>query len=140
MPDQEGKEVILVLPMLPDMELAATKTAEALGQYISMDDDKLADISLALIEACLNAFEHSKSEDSNVTVIFTVYPDQLKIELKDKGVGFDPSKIAAPDITSKVMGKQRKRGWGMHLMKSLMDDVSIRSDESGTVVTMIKKK
>ena len=41
-------EVDLKIPMLPDMELAATKTAEAMGEYLSFDEDKIDEIKLAL--------------------------------------------------------------------------------------------
>ena len=34
----------------------------------------------------------------------------------------------------------RKRGWGLQLVAELMDTVEYDSDESGTTVTMTKKK
>ena len=51
--------VELTLPVLPDMELAATKTAEVVAKHMDLSDEKSAEISMALIEACINAFEHS---------------------------------------------------------------------------------
>ncbi len=40
-------EVDLKIPMLPDMEIAATKTAEAMAEYLSFDQDKTDEIKLA---------------------------------------------------------------------------------------------
>ena len=55
--------VELTLPGMQDMELAATKTAEVIAKRMDLDEDKTDEISMALIEACINAFEHSKSKD-----------------------------------------------------------------------------
>ena len=41
-------EVDLKIPMLPDMEIAATKTAEAMAEYLSFDQDKTDEIKMAL--------------------------------------------------------------------------------------------
>ena len=56
--------VELTLPIMEDMELAATKTAEVVAKRMGLDDMKTAEISMALIEACINAFEHSKTKDN----------------------------------------------------------------------------
>lgn len=132
------KEVKLTIPMLPDMELAATRLSEALAEHIQMDEEKKAEVSLAVIEACINAFEHSNSIDRNIYITFTVSPHSLKVELKDKGSGFEPSTIPMPDISKKITGKDKKRGWGLHLMKTLMDDVSVESSNEGTIIKMEK--
>ena len=58
--------VELTLPVMEDMELAATKTAEVVAKRMGLDDMKTAEISMALIEACINAFEHSKTKDNVV--------------------------------------------------------------------------
>ena len=60
-------KVELTLPIIEDMELAATKTAEVVAKRMGLDEIKTAEINMALIEACINAFEHSKS-DSNVYI------------------------------------------------------------------------
>ena len=48
--------VELTLPVLPDMELAATNTAEVVAKHMGLNEEKSAEISMALIEACINAF------------------------------------------------------------------------------------
>jgi len=56
--------VELTLPVMHDMELAATKTAEVIANRMDLDEKKTDEISMALIEACINAFEHSKAKDN----------------------------------------------------------------------------
>ena len=58
----------------------------------------------------------------------------------DKGVGFDKSKVEIPNIENKLNSDERKRGWGLQLVSELMDSVEYNSDESGTTVTMTKKR
>ena len=130
--------VELTLPVLPDMELAATKTAEVVSKHMGLNDDQAAEINMALIEACINAFEHSES-DKQIEIHFKIKDDLLEIQVTDKGIGFDKSKVAIPKIEEKL-GADYKRGWGLQLIKELMDTVEFESTEKGTTVTMTKKK
>lgn len=130
--------VELKLPVLPDMELSATKTAEVVAKHMKLSEEQSAEISMALIEACINAFEHSGS-DKQIEIHFTIHDDQLEIQVTDKGKGFDKSKVKIPKIEEKLTS-DRKRGWGLQLIKELMDTVEFESSIEGTTVTMTKKK
>jgi anti-sigma regulatory factor (Ser/Thr protein kinase) len=43
-------------------------------------------------------------------------------------------------LLSKLKKQERKRGWGVMLIKELMDSVDYESSNDGTTLTMIKKK
>ena len=131
-------EVELKLPVLPDMELSATKTAEIVAKHMELSEEKSAEISMALIEACINAFEHSES-NKQIEIHFRIKGDELEIQVTDKGKGFDQSKVKIPKIEEKI-GSDHKRGWGLQLIKELMDTVEFESSSEGTTVTMTKKK
>ena len=130
--------VELKLPIIPDIELSATKTAEVISKHMNLSEEKSAEISMALIESCINAFEHSKTKE--IFIHFIVEPDKLTVKVIDKGVGFDKSKVEIPNIENKLNSDERKRGWGLQLVSELMDSVEYNSDESGTTVTMTKKR
>ena len=130
--------VELKLPVLPDMELSATKTAEIVAKHMELSEEKSAEISMALIEACINAFEHSES-NKQIEIHFRIKGDELEIQVTDKGKGFDQSKVKIPKIEEKI-GSDHKRGWGLQLIKELMDTVEFESTDEGTTVTMTKKK
>ena len=53
----------LKLPAIPDIELTATKASEIVAKHMELSEEQSAEINMALIEACLNAFEHSKTKD-----------------------------------------------------------------------------
>jgi len=133
------KEIKVSIPMLPDMELAVSRLASTLAESIDLDPDKIDEIRMALIEACLNSFEHSKSKDQMVHVRFRVKPDLLEITVKDYGVGFDPQNVEEADISRAIRG-DIKRGWGFKIMRTLMDEVSVSSHAGGTQIRMIKRR
>ena len=57
----------------------------------------------------------------------------------DKGRGFDQAQVEEPSM-EKSFASHRKRGWGLQIIKSLMDDVDITSGEWGTRIRMRKYK
>jgi serine/threonine-protein kinase RsbW len=135
------KEIKVSIPMLPDMELAVSSLATALAQSINLKQDKVDEIKMAIIEACLNSFEHSKSKDQMVHVHFLVKPKKLEIIVRDHGKGFDPSQVREPDLSRIIGGEvERKRGWGLQIIKSLMDSVEIKSSVGGTEIVMTKRR
>ena len=131
--------VELKLPILKNMELVATQTSEVIAKHMNLSEEKSGEISMALIEACINAFEHSESK-SEVYIHFLIDDNNLTIKVIDKGKGFDESNVKIPQIESKINTDERKRGWGIMLIKELMDSVDFESDHTGTTLTMVKKK
>ena len=129
----------LSIPMISAMELAASRTAEAVAEFMRMDQDQVEEIKLALIEACINAFEHSQSKDQRVYINFEVNGEELTVRITDKGQGFDPGQAREAVLRRRERGETR-RGWGLKIMEGLMDTVAIRSDADGTVVTMTKRR
>lgn len=130
--------VELTLPVLPDMEIAAKRTGEVVAKHMGLDEEKTAEMSMAIIEACINAFEHSDSKEQ-IEIHFVISDDKLVIQVTDQGKGFDKSKVEIPNIDKKL-GADYKRGWGLKLIEELMDSVEYESSKSGTTVTMTKNK
>ena len=135
---ENSADVALILPMIPEMELTATKTAEAVGTFMALDQDKIEEVKLALIEACINAFEHSQSKDGLLKIDFDFEDDALTIVISDRGHGFDVQTIE--ERRRRRREKGQRRGWGLTLIHELMDYVDIDSGQNGTTVTMIKRR
>lgn len=135
------REVTLALPMMRDMEVEASKTATAIAEAMHMSPDRIDEVRMAVIEACINAFEHSHAQDQEVFVTFQVLgqgdPEKLRITVRDHGVGFKPGEMEEPRIEQKLTAKD-KRGWGLKIIRGLMDEVEIHSDSGGTTVVMSK--
>lgn len=136
-------EITLIIPVAPDMELHASAQAAAVGETISMSRDKIDEVKLAVVEACINAFEHSHTRDGKVAMTFRTGQEGgqewLEVEVGDRGRGFDVAALEPPSHERTFEGK-KKRGWGLQIIKSLMDSVEIHSGEWGTRIVMRKYK
>ena len=137
-------EVSLTIPVAPEMEIVATAQADALGEYMDMPRDKIDEVKLALVEACINAFEHANCRDEQLHLTFRLgregkEREWLEVEVLDRGRGFNHAAIETPS-PEKTFASHRKRGWGLQIIKSLMDDVDITSGEWGTRIVMRKYK
>lgn len=127
----------MVIPMVSDAELVAAKAAEQIGAVMKLKEELVNQLQLALIEACINAFEHSGSYEKKVYLRFTVRPERLEIAIESPGRPFQPE---GPAVAGKDrQGREQKRGWGLKIMKKLMDEVKVESIADRTRVVLVKK-
>ena len=63
--------------------------------------------------------------------------ERMKISQDIPSDGFDPA-TAPKNSASRVIGSSMKRGWGLTLIRELMDEVQIRSAPGKTLVSMRK--
>ena len=137
----ERREVHLTIPVAPDMEIAATALVAALGELMELGRDKIEEVKFAVVESCINAFEHSGTPDHKVEIDFVSFIGNgrayFEVGIRDSGKGFKPADVASPEISEKLKS-HRKRGGGIKIIESLMDDVRIESGEQGTRIVMRK--
>ncbi len=132
-------EVLLHLPLLPDVELVAAKAVDVAARAMGMSQVDIEAASVATIEACLNAMEHGGRD----ALVVRLRADEdgrgerLVVEVEDHGGGFDPA-VISPANPARMLGCAAKRGWGLTLIRELMDEVQISSVPGTTVVTMAK--
>jgi serine/threonine-protein kinase RsbW len=124
-------EYELVLPIKADSEVVAARVAEEVAAFASVDADTVDRIKMAIIEACINAFEHSASESGKVRLRYLLSPDKIELFVQDDGKGFRTGKT--PEESKK------NRGWGLKLIRELVDDVEIVTGPDGTVVHMMMR-
>ena len=135
-------KILLTIPMYPDMELAAAKTGSALAELKDFTEEAVEEIQLAIIETCINASEHSQSDDKEVHIQFLVTDDQLQVKISDRGVGITADTLDGTRLlgTPSLHADLRKRGRGLQIIRALMDEVVIESTSNGTTVSFTKKK
>ena len=122
-------EYELILPIKADSEVVAARVAEEVAAFAAVDADTVDRIKMAIIEACINAFEHSASGSGKVRLRYLLSPDKIELFVQDDGKGFRPGKT--PEESKK------NRGWGLKLIRELVDDVEIITGPDGTVVHMV---
>lgn len=107
-------------------------TLSGVASRIGFSLDDIEDMKVCVSEACTNAIKHSKKDEFQVK--FYVYPDRLTIEVLDDGIGYDVDSLASPDLKN-----PKTSGLGIFIIKTLMDEVEIKScDKCGTIIKMTK--
>lgn len=131
-----GKEFEVVLPAAAKAELVAARAAGEIGSEMGFDDTAIGQIKAALIEACINAFEHSMVKEGKVFLRFVAGSDRLVIHVQNRGVDFNNASVRPPDAAGS--GGLRKRGWGLEIINGLMDEVRFEKIKGGAKVVMAK--
>jgi serine/threonine-protein kinase RsbW len=134
------RQMELTLPMVPDIEIAAARAVGNLAREMGMSSEHVDEMMHAVIEACINAREHSGCSDNRIYLRFlgTTQGDGSRVDIwvTDHGKGFDPDEArshrAAP-------GTPHKRGRGLQLIELHMDEVDISTTRNGgTTIHMVK--
>lgn len=136
--NENGMQFSLVLPVNPETELVAVRALEQIATYSDLDEASVQKIKVALIEACINAGEHSQSFEKKIRLYFTVRPEAIEIRVEDRGQAFDPVAVQAR-ILREAEPFSQKRGRGFALIKEMMDEVRFEKTEIGTRLFMAKK-
>ncbi|HYW72981.1 MAG TPA: ATP-binding protein [Pyrinomonadaceae bacterium] len=134
--DTLADEFQMVLPMSADTELIAARTAEQIARRVNFRPEAINQIKTAVVEACINAAEHSLSPDRRIYQRFVVEDDKLVITVASRGVV--PVLVAGNGETSDKGNGTSRRGWGLTLIKSLMDEVEFERVDDGTRLKMTK--
>ena len=96
-------------------------------------------VEMAVREAVTNAMVHGNQEDEakSVEVIFNCHGNELEVEVRDQGKGFDPASVPDPTDPANLL---KTSGRGIFLMRTFMDDIQwLPRPEGGTAVRMTKK-
>ncbi len=134
------RQMELTLPMVPDIEIAAARAAGNMARELGMSAERIDEMAHAIIEACINAREHSGCADQRIYLRFvgTFQGDgnpRVDIWISDHGRGFDVEEARS---RRQKLGPSYKRGRGIQLMQAHMDEVEISSSAEGTTVHMVK--
>ena len=128
----------LVLPINSESELVAVRALEQIATYSNLDEGSVEKVKVALIEACINAAEHSQSFEKKIRIYFSVQPEAIEVMVEDRGQAFDPVAVQAR-IVQETDPLVNKRGRGFVLIREMMDEVRFEKTDIGTRVYMIKK-
>jgi anti-sigma regulatory factor (Ser/Thr protein kinase) len=110
----------------------------------ALDAEETLAVRVAIEEICTNIINHGYAgrETTNrpITIDFSSASDQVVATIEDRGVTFDPADGPAPDLTSDAM-ERPIGGIGLHLVRSLMDEVRHEPvSGGGNRLTLVKRR
>ena len=134
--DNEPTERIieLRLPSRLGYEKVAMDTASSLARRMGFGGDRVEALRTAIAEAVTNAIEHGNEHDSDmrVLVMLTARPDELVVSVADQGrKPLDQQQTTPTPKIEDSFIKQDKGGWGIWLIRELMDEVEFTTAPSG---------
>jgi anti-sigma regulatory factor (Ser/Thr protein kinase) len=127
------------LPSAPGNEVHAIERVVSAIQECRLAAPVLDRLRTAVGEAVMNAMEHGNRyrEDLPVEVSVSLASDRLIVRVFDAGTEPPPINDAEPNIDAKLEGRDSPRGWGLFLMRSMVDDVRVHSGPSGKTTELI---
>lgn len=127
----------LVIPIEDEAELIAARTAEQIARAADFDQEAINQIKTALIEACINAAEHSDSPDRKIHQRFAIDENRLIITVSNKGKTFGRANgQSTPSIVAQAA--KGARGRGLQIIRALMDEVEFERTDDGARLVMTK--
>ena len=130
--EKATNEYEFVFPMGENTEMIAAHTIEEIAKRHAFPAKAINQIKTALVEACINAAEHSLSPDRKIYQKSAVDDDKITITVSNRGLRL------VDKITNEITSDEGRRGWGLKLIKGLMDEVTIEQVDDGTRITMVK--
>ena len=88
---------------------------------------RLERLKTAVAEATMNAMEHGNEyrEELPVSVRVLASDTAWSVHITDHGGGADIPEAETPDLEAKLAGEQTPRGWGLFLIKNMVDDLRV---------------
>jgi serine/threonine-protein kinase RsbW len=129
--------VHLAFPAKPDYLLLARLVLSGLARSMPVGEDLLADLKLAITEACGNVVRHAYPDGAgDVWVSYVVSDGVLQMIVEDQGVGYEWQNISDRPGVTPVDG-----GMGMSIIRTIVDDLEVDTgaDGRGTVVRMSRR-
>lgn len=132
-----NERVSLEIPPKPQFVSLCRLALTAICREHRFTDDDIADLKLAITEACSNSIRHAYDGDgeadaSRVFVTYEVLDDRLVVEVRDHGRGFEYEGANTDDLP--------EGGLGISIIRAVCDDFEVLSldDQPGAALRLTK--
>ena len=126
---------VFTLASEPGNERLALARVAGTVQGLGLSEARLERLKTAVAEATMNAIEHGNGNrpEIPVEVEVTQNGDEIVVAISDQGgenagPSDDPSDQEEPDLARKLDGDQSPRGWGLFLIRNMVDAMHVTTD------------
>jgi anti-sigma regulatory factor (Ser/Thr protein kinase) len=114
--------------------LALARVADSVAD-VGLETARLERLKTAVAEATMNAIEHGNGNrpEIPVEVEVTQHGDEIIVAISDQGganaiAGAGHGDQEEPDLVKKLDGEQSPRGWGLFLIRNMVDAMDVTTD------------
>ncbi len=106
--------------------LAMERVAEVVAQ-LGLEGERLERLKTAVAETVMNALEYGSRGDPAVPVDVRVDADvrAVTVRVTDRALSGPVPDAEAPDLEAKLAGLQKPRGWGLFLIRHMVDGMEV---------------
>jgi serine/threonine-protein kinase RsbW len=124
----------------PGNERLAMERVAAVVKDLGLSEQRLERLKTAVAETTMNAMEHGNRYRPEVPVVIEVLTSgaDLSVRINNQGGIRDPAPDKeVPKLEAKLEGLQTSRGWGLFLIRNMVDEIHISSDEVHHTVGLV---
>ena len=127
------------VPSEPGNEREAMRRVAEEAEALGLAPARLERLKTAVAEATMNAIEHGNRNqpEKPVSIRIAASDNAVSVQITDSGRGQHIPESATPDIEAKLAGEQTPRGWGLFLIKNMVDEMNIASDDIHHTVELL---
>lgn len=121
----EARSVRLTMPAKAEYITLGRLALTGLSRLRPFEEETLADLKLALTEACSNSVRHAYAGNAGfVEILFELHADRMVIEVADDGAGFELAEERGLEDLS-------EGGLGIAIIRAVADELEIGARASG---------
>jgi len=137
--DTEPTETVVIRNHLSELDRVDT-TVEHFGERTGLPAEILSRLRIVCDEVLSNVIAHAFPDDGehDVEVRLEMVGRRLVVRVSDDGIPFDPLTVAPPDLNAPLAQRQIG-GLGIHLVRSLFDEVTYERRADRNVLTLASK-
>ena len=116
---------------------AMNRVADAVAP-LGLEPARLERLKTAVAETVMNAIEYGSQGDPAVPVDVRVDADEatIRVRVTDRALSGPVPDAEMPDLDAKLEGTQKPRGWGLFLIRHMVDGMDVHAADGLQTVTL----
>lgn len=106
---------------------------------LNFSEEEYFAIELSLLEVCVNIIRYAYPDKKDKIFLKTWKDkDNFYLEIRDKGIPFDPRKAKKPNI-NEILKSEQVGGLGILISRQFMDGFDYKREHNQNILIMFKK-
>lgn len=120
-------------------ERAVMDRVAELVRPLGVEGRKLERLKTAVSETAMNAIEHGNEQRAELPVHVAVAAadGKVTVAISDRGGRKAIAEAEMPDLEAKLAGTQKARGWGLFLIKNMVDEMNVTTEGERHTVELV---